>query len=153
MNANLPFWEAKALADMSLEEWESLCDGCGKCCLIQLQDESSEERVFTDVACELLDHDSCRCVDYANRALRVPNCTMMNAQNLKEIVEFTPPSCAYRLLFEGKSLPQWHHLVSGSGSVVHESGRSVRYRVYFQGDVAEQDLEDHVVDWPMNSAE
>ncbi len=133
---------------MTPEEWESVCDGCAKCCLVQLQDEQGEQLVFTDVACDLLDDGACRCGDYANRSTRVPSCISMNASNVEEAAAFAPPSCAYRLLLQGEPLPDWHHLVSGSSSAVHEGGHSVRHRVRFQRDVDERDLESYVVDWP-----
>jgi len=152
MTTTLPFWKSKTLSEMSPAEWESICDGCAKCCLTQLQNGQTEQLVFTDVACDLLDRGSCRCTDYENRSTRVPSCVTMSAENVREAVEFAPPSCAYRLLVEGKSLPNWHHLVSGETSTVHDHGYSVRYRVFFQKDVAEQELEDHIVDWPMRGA-
>lgn len=148
MTSNTPFWERKALSDMSTEEWESICDGCAKCCLVQLEDETQQRLVFTDVACDLLDDNTCRCADYANRSTRVPGCISMNADNIESVAAFAPPSCAYRLLLEGKSLPDWHHLVSGRASSVHEGGHSVRHRVRFQRDINEHHLEDYVVDWP-----
>ena len=146
------FWEVKSLFEMSEDEWESICDGCAKCCLVQLQDAQTEQLVFTDVACDLLDAGSCRCTDYDNRSVRVPSCVAMTPSNVRQAVEFAPPSCAYRLLLEGKALPDWHHLVSGSKSKIHESGYSVRHRVYFQSQVAEENLEDHCVEWPLSDA-
>lgn len=142
------FWESKSLLDMSHDEWESICDGCAKCCLTQLQDEDTEQLVFTDVACNLLEEGSCRCSDYANRSVRVPNCMTMNKKNVVEAAEFAPPSCSYRLLLEGQPLPDWHHLISGSPSSVHESGNSVRNRVRFERDIDPQDIQDYIVEWP-----
>lgn len=149
MTSEQPFWEAKSLFEMSPEEWESICDGCAKCCLTQLQDEQTDQLVFTDIACDLLDQGACRCTDYSNRSVRVPSCIKMNAENVQQAVEFAPPSCAYRLLIEGRALPEWHYLVSGSRSTVHDHGYSVRHRVRFRREVAEEDFEDHIVDWPM----
>lgn len=148
MTNTTPFWEQKTLAEMSPEEWESICDGCAKCCLTQLQDEVSDKLVFTDVACNLLDDQSCRCSDYSNRSKRVPSCVTMNADNVEQAAEFAPPTCAYRLLIQGQDLPDWHHLKSGSRKTVHEQGQSVRHRVRFQRDIDEDDIQDYIVEWP-----
>lgn len=144
------FWESKSLLEMTESEWESICDGCAKCCLIQLEDESTNQLVFTDIACDLLDTDSCRCSDYANRSERVPSCMAMNKDNVEQCAEFTPPSCSYRLLLEGKSLPDWHHLKTGDSLSVHESSASVKGRVRLEKTVDTSNLENHVVTWPYN---
>lgn len=143
-----PFWQAKTLFEMTPEEWESICDGCAKCCLQQLQDEDTAQLAFTDVACDLLDDKTCRCSDYQHRSERVPTCMTMNKENVQACAEFAPPSCSYRLLLEGKSLPQWHHLVTGDHQSIHKAGASVQGRVRFQREVKQGDLEDYVVDWP-----
>jgi len=148
LSTEAPFWEAKGLSEMTSQEWESICDGCAKCCLVQLQDTDRKKLVFTDVACDLLDDTTCRCGDYVNRSKRVPSCISMNAGNVESAAAFAPPSCAYRLLLEGRPLPDWHHLVSGSKSTVHETGNSVRHRVRFQREVEEFELESYVVEWP-----
>jgi len=148
MSTDTPFWQAKSLLEMSHDEWESICDGCAKCCLTQLQDEASDLLVFTDVACDLLDDGSCQCKDYNNRSIKVPSCITMNPKNVSEVAEFAPPSCSYRLLLAGEALPQWHHLNTSSKDSVHESGNSVRHRVRFQSDIDVDDIEDYVVDWP-----
>ncbi len=147
MKVTEKFWETKSLQEMSHEEWESLCDGCAKCCLIQLEDENTEQRVFTDVACNLLNDASCRCTDYKNRSARVPSCLTMDQYNVEKVAEFAPSTCAYRLLVEAKPLPQWHHLVCGDKNIVHESGNSVRYRVRFERDIEDQDIRDFVISW------
>ena len=143
-----PFWEQKTLAEMTSEEWESICDGCAKCCLTQLQDVVTGQLVFTDVACDLLDDQTCRCSDYQNRSKRVPSCVSMNAENVKEAAEFAPPTCAYRLLVQGDSLPEWHHLKSGSKDTVHQHGQSVRHRVRFQREIDQDEIQDFIVEWP-----
>ena len=148
MSTEAPFWQTKSLLDMSHDEWESICDGCAKCCLTQLQDEDSDLLVFTDVACNLLDDGTCQCKDYKNRSIKVPSCITMNPENVSEVAEFAPPSCSYRLLLAGETLPQWHHLNTGSKDSIHESGNSVRYRVRFQSDIDVDDIEDYIVDWP-----
>ncbi len=148
MSKKAKFWEHKTLFEMSPSEWESICDGCAKCCLTQLQDDETEKLVFTDVACDLLDDEGCRCTDYSNRSKRVPSCMTMNASNVEEAAAFAPPTCSYRLLLEGKPLPSWHHLNSGSNQTVHQHGQSVRHRVRFQRDIQEDDIQDYIVEWP-----
>ena len=143
-----PFWETTALADMDDAQWEALCDGCAKCCLIKLQDEETEDIVFTDIACHLLDQGNCRCTQYEARTKLVPSCVKLTKDNLGQ-VDFMPPSCAYRLLHEGKPLPQWHPLVSGTPDSVVAAGMSVKDRV--MSEVAfEGDWEERVVDWPVD---
>lgn len=133
---------------MTEHEWESICDGCAKCCLLQLEDDSSQQLVFTDVACHLLDRHTCRCTDYQNRSERVPSCMTMNRKNVEQCAAFAPPSCAYRLLLEGKPLPEWHHLRSGSADTVHLQGRSVRGKARSEKQLGDSSLEDFVVNWP-----
>jgi uncharacterized cysteine cluster protein YcgN (CxxCxxCC family) len=148
MQDETPFWQLKSLFEMSPEEWESVCDGCAKCCLTQLQDEETDLLVFTDVACNLLDDRTCRCTDYSHRSTRVPSCVTMNKTNVEDAAEFAPPSCAYRLLIEGKELPDWHHLNSGDHNTVHHNGQSVRHRVRFQREINDDDIQDYIVEWP-----
>lgn len=145
--SDLPFWKAKALNEMSRAEWESLCDGCAKCCLLKLEDEETGEVVYTDVVCDLLDCEACRCTDYANRSVRVPTCLTLTPDNLDEI-DWLPESCAYRLLRDGEELAWWHPLVSGSQETVAAAGMSVRDRVLPESEVAEDALEDRIVHWP-----
>lgn len=133
---------------MTIDEWESICDGCGKCCLQQLQDEETEQLVFTDVACDLLDDQTCRCTDYQNRSIRVPSCMTMDKDNVVECAEFAPPSCAYRLLLQGEELPEWHHLQSGNPDTIHKTNKSVMGRVRFQSDIDSEGIEQYVVEWP-----
>lgn len=146
-----PFWKTKSLVEMNLEEWESLCDGCGKCCLLQLENEETERLYFTDVACDLLDQDTCRCTSYSDRSEKVPTCMVMDKDNVGFCAEFAPPTCAYRLLVEGKDLYDWHPLVSGDPNTVHQQGKSVRNKVISAGEVTEEELENHIVDWPLES--
>lgn len=119
------FWETKSLAEMSAEEWESLCDGCGKCCLIGLEDADTGEIYLTDVACKLLDGQSCRCSDYANRQQKVSDCVRLTPE-LVPTLGWLPKTCAYRLVSEGKPLKWWHPLLSGDPESVHAAGASVR---------------------------
>jgi uncharacterized cysteine cluster protein YcgN (CxxCxxCC family) len=123
--ATRPFWETKALHEMTVREWESLCDGCGLCCLVRLEDEDTGEVVPTRVACRLFDDQKCTCADYAHRHARVPDCIKLTPGNIDDL-PWMPMSCAYRRLNEGKPLPSWHPLVTGDPQSVHDAGVSVR---------------------------
>lgn len=142
------FWKSKNLLAFSPAEWEALCDGCGKCCLVKLEDEDSGEIHYTDVACALLDSGQCRCTDYPNRAKRVSDCVTLTPENIDRVKGWMPASCAYRLLAEGKQLPAWHYLVCGDRDAVHWAGESVRARTVPEPDIAEADLPGHIVTWP-----
>ena len=141
-----PFWQRKSLQEMTDGEWESLCDGCGKCCLVKLEDEDTGAIEVTRVACRLLDLGTCRCGDYAHRKKRVPDCVKLTPGNVGQIA-WMPSTCAYRLLVEGKDLPDWHPLVSGDPESVHRAGISLKGCVVSERDVADEDLPRHIVDW------
>jgi uncharacterized protein len=140
-----PFWKTKTLEAMSREEWESLCDGCGRCCLHKLRDEDSGELSFTSVACRLLDLHSCACGDYANRSHRVPDCVSLTTEALRDI-DWLPPSCAYVRIAKGQDLAWWHPLVSGDPDTVHTAGVSVRDRVVSERHASR--YEHYIVAWP-----
>ena len=140
-----PFWKTKSLEQMTGEEWESLCDGCGRCCLHKLRHEETEALSFTNVACRLLDLDTCQCSDYARRQRRVPDCVSLTPKALADI-DWLPPSCAYRRVRDGKGLAWWHPLVSGDPDTVHQAGVSVRGRAISERRAGA--LEAHIVDWP-----
>ena len=145
---DVPFWRRKGLADMTSVEWESLCDGCGRCCLNKLEDEDTGRIYYTDVGCRLLDGTTCRCKDYANRSEEVDDCLRLSPDNVAEL-NWLPPSCAYRLVANGRDLYWWHPLVSGDPDSVHAAGISVRGRVGIsEADLGEEDYEDRIVSWP-----
>jgi len=146
--ADAPFWRRKALSQMTQAEWESLCDGCGRCCLNKLVDEDTNETVFTDVGCRLLHAKTCRCSDYGHRLSRVKDCVRLTPRNVRRLT-WLPPTCAYRLVAEGRDLAWWHPLVSGSKETVHVAGVSVRGRVSrSEKDVPDEKLEEYIVSWP-----
>lgn len=141
----LPFWKTKALNEMTPAEWESLCDGCARCCLIKFQDEDTGHLYHTNVVCEYLEIFHCRCTRYAERSVLVPTCLTLTPPMIG-LLSWMPNTCAYRLLAEGKDLPLWHHLVSGDNNAVHKAGISVRGKVVSGKDVDEDDLPNYVVD-------
>jgi uncharacterized cysteine cluster protein YcgN (CxxCxxCC family) len=143
-----PFWKEKRLEELSECEWESLCDGCARCCLVKLEDWDTGENHYTDIACKLLDEGSCRCTDYENRTKRVPTCVKVTPKSLPNIAHWMPVTCAYRLLWQGDDLKWWHPLVSGEADSVHKAGISVRGRIFSETQIPEEDYADHIVDWP-----
>ena len=142
-----PFWRRLTLDQMSGDEWESLCDGCGRCCLNKLEDWDTAEISFTNVACRLLDGDSCRCRDYPNRQSIVPDCLQLTVDSVPTL-SWLPPTCAYRLVDEGRDLYWWHPLVSGDPETVHAAGVSVRGRTISEIGISDAELEEHLADWP-----
>ena len=140
------FWEHKTLAAMSADEWEQLCDGCARCCLLKLEDAETGEIHYTHVACDLLDQDTCRCTRYPERHELVPDCIDFDAERVADL-SWLPLSCAYRRIADGRGLADWHPLVSGRPESVHEAGVSVRHRVLSAGSVHPDELEDHVIRW------
>jgi len=138
------FWEKKSLDSLSDDEWESLCDGCGRCCLQKLEDEDSGEVLYTNIACELLDGETCRCSDYANRFERVVDCLSVRPLTEKKLT-WLPPSCAYRRLAEGRSLAPWHPLISGDPDSVHQAGISMTGSSIPESKVALVEFHRHVI--------
>ncbi|MBT5067279.1 MAG: YcgN family cysteine cluster protein [Halieaceae bacterium] len=145
-NSSADYWNNTPLHELSHEQWEMLCDGCGKCCLHKLQDEYTNEVFYTRVACKLLDTKSGGCQDYDQRFSRVPDC-MDVAKMLPSEMAWLPNSCAYRLRADNKPLPQWHPLISGKQSSVHKETKSIRGRVVSEVDVDEADLENYIIRW------
>lgn len=144
---NRSYWKTKNMAEMSPSEWENLCDGCGKCCCIRLEDEDTQDIYVTDVTCKLFNPDTCQCTDYPNRSKKVPDCVTLTPTNVDQLY-WMPQTCAYRLIAEGKDLPEWHHLVSGSRDTIHEVGMSVQNAVTCETQVDEDDLPHRIVIWP-----
>ncbi len=141
-----PFWKTKSLAAMSQQEWESLCDGCGRCCLNKLEDSETGATHYTNVACWLLDLTGCGFKRYERRTQLVPECVRLSPENVQKI-GWLPHSCAYRRVAEGRDLAWWHPLVSGRAETVHEAGISVRGRVVSEETVPPEAFEDHLIDW------
>jgi uncharacterized protein len=139
------FWEDRPLEALDAAQWEALCDGCGKCCLHKLEDEDTGELFPTNVACRLLDRRAGRCSDYKRRRLFVPDCIRLSLKGLAEI-DWLPETCAYVRRAEGRPLPDWHYLVTGTRESIHAAGASVRGWTVSEIDAGE--LEDHVLDDP-----
>lgn len=140
------FWERYGLKDLTPAEWEALCDGCAKCCLIKLEDEDTGELAYTNVACRLLHLDTCRCGNYARRQDLVSGCTVLDRKNIASVSEWLPRSCAYRRINEGRGLADWHPLISGDPGSVHAAGVSLLGRMYSEYDVDEEDWQDFVIE-------
>ncbi len=140
------FWENKTLDELSTEEWEALCDGCGRCCLVKIEDQDSGELFYTNVVCRYHDSEQCRCTRYAERSAIVPDCIQVTPKVARE-EKWLPDTCAYRLLAEGRALYDWHPLVSGDPDSVHDAGISVRGRVISERYVHGDELAEHLVNW------
>lgn len=140
------FWERFPLTELSQDEWEALCDGCGRCCLLKLEDEDTRDIVFTRIACKLLDTDTGRCSNYGCRQQHVPDCIVLTPA-IVATLRSLPTTCAYRRLSEGKALPKWHPLLTGDPDSVRRGRASVAGRVLSETEVAEEDLEEYVVTW------
>jgi uncharacterized cysteine cluster protein YcgN (CxxCxxCC family) len=143
-----PFWRGRALTDFTKAEWESLCDGCGRCCLVKLEDEDTGDIHFTDVGCRLFDPKTARCSDYGHRSRRVKDCIRLTPETAAAL-SWLPPTCAYRLLAHGQDLPDWHPLVSGRRESVIEAGVSVMGRVHaLEDQLTIEQLIGRIAAWP-----
>ncbi|MFC1591285.1 YcgN family cysteine cluster protein [Thermodesulfobacteriota bacterium] len=141
-----PFWKNKKLKEMTRYEWESLCDGCARCCLHKMEDEETGVLYYTRIVCRYLEEESCRCLEYGRRTQLVPTCIQLQPDNLGSVY-FMPQTCAYRLLAEGSQLPPWHPLVSGDRESVSNAGISVRGQVISEEFVHPEGWHEHVIDW------
>jgi len=139
------FWQTKKLEQMTDQEWESLCDGCARCCLLKLEDEDSGELFFTNVSCHLLDIQKCSCKDYPNRKFLVPECLLVRKMQISEY-QWLPKTCAYRLISEGQPLPKWHPLVSGSRQSVQQAGITVEGFAVSEEYIHPEQLQDHIIE-------
>jgi uncharacterized cysteine cluster protein YcgN (CxxCxxCC family) len=143
------FWRVKSLEAMTRAEWESLCDGCARCCLNKYEDPDTRQISYTDVACKLLDRDACRCSNYRQRASLVKDCIALTPEMMPEM-NCLPPTCAYRLIYEGKDLYDWHPLISGDPESVHRAGISVRGRCVSERGLKEREIAARIVKWPLS---
>lgn len=142
------FWEKKPLSKLSQKEWEALCDGCGKCCLNKLEDDETGDVHLTRVACRLLDDSTCRCAQYDIRHHFIPECIVMTPETIDKHAYWLPKTCAYRLIWEGKPLYDWHPLISGNAETVHQAGVSVRDMTVSEFEVPIEEWEDHIIEEP-----
>jgi len=137
------FWEKYTLDQLNPAEWEALCDGCAKCCLMKITD---EEKIFiTNISCTKLQVNDCTCSDYLNREKKVKDCLKLTKDNLQENSKFLPSSCSYKLIDEGKPLPQWHHLISEDKEIVHKLNQSIKHYCVSEVLVDQENYEDHIV--------
>ncbi|MFY9212848.1 MAG: YcgN family cysteine cluster protein [Aestuariivita sp.] len=143
------FWERKALDKLSAAEWEALCDGCGKCCMNKLEDEDTHEIALTNVACRLFDDTSCRCAQYDIRHQFIPDCIVLRPGNIEEHLYWMPDTCAYRLVYEGRALFDWHPLISGTPDTVHKAGVSMQHATVPEFEIPEDDWEDYIIEEPL----
>ncbi|SDO13203.1 hypothetical protein SAMN05216196_103493 [Lutimaribacter pacificus] len=142
------FWETVPLERMTRAEWEALCDGCGKCCMNKLEDEDTAEVALTNVACRLFDDATCRCSQYDIRHQFVPECIVLKPQNMDRNLYWMPETCAYKLLWQGRPLFDWHPLISGDADTVHRAGVSMQGRTVPEFEVDEDDWEEHIIEEP-----
>ena len=141
-NVRKSFWEQYSLEQLNTEEWEALCDGCAKCCLLKIV--YKKKTYMTNISCSKLEQDSCRCSDYKNREKNVKNCLKLTKDNLRKNLKFLPASCSYKLLDEGKALPHWHHLITNDKASVHEANQSIREYCVSEASVSPENLQDHI---------
>ncbi|MEC7964674.1 MAG: YcgN family cysteine cluster protein [Pseudomonadota bacterium] len=149
LNLRKNFWEKVPLTKMSRPEWEALCDGCGKCCLNKLEDEDTGQVALTNVACRLLDDQTCQCSQYPIRHNFVPECIVLSPDNMEKNLYWMPETCAYKLLWNGRPLPDWHPLKTGDRDSVHKAGVSMRGRTVPEFEVDDDEWEDHIIEEPI----
>jgi len=142
---NKPFWETKHLEEMTRQEWESLCDSCGRCCLHKLQNDFTEEIFYTQIVCHLLDQKTCQCTKYLERSVLVPSCVTMKPEDAKKL-SWMPNTCAYKLLANDKPLPHWHPLITGNRDAMIEEGIAITGKVISENDVPEENWEDYIIE-------
>jgi len=147
-NLHYRFWEEKNLEQMTEAQWEALCDGCGRCCLVKLEDEDSGEIYTTSVACRLLERESCKCCDYENRFASVPDCLDLRKEQLAEL-SWLPQTCAYRLIFEGKQLADWHPLIAGNDAKMQANGISISGQTVSEDNIEMEELGNYLHEWPI----
>jgi uncharacterized cysteine cluster protein YcgN (CxxCxxCC family) len=140
------FWETIDLIDMTRQEWEALCDGCGKCCLLKLENDTTDQVHYTNVACRLFDDKTCRCGNYPLRKQLVAGCVVLTPENIERNAHWMPSTCAYRLLEDGSPLPAWHPLVSDDPQSVQVAGISMHGKTLAEYEVNDDDLEDHIIE-------
>lgn len=146
-NLRKKFWERYSLNELNEAEWEALCDGCGRCCLLKFEDTEGSPVTFTNVCCKLLDRSTSRCQHYECRSQIVPDCINLQPKTMPDMIDWLPRSCAYRLVHEGRPLYEWHHLKSGSRDTVHQAGFSVSHRCIPEYEINPDELESYSVDW------
>lgn len=140
------FWKAKSMQKFSSSEWESICDGCGRCCLQKLEDEDSGEVYYTDVVCRYFDEAKCQCTEYDKRSVLVPRCVKLNYEDIERF-HWLPSTCSYKVLHDTGELPKWHPLVTGDSDSVHKAGISIRGKVISETDIDEELWEEQVINW------
>ena len=146
MSVEANFWEKKSLTQMNQAEWEALCDGCAKCCLLKFQDEDSETIYYTHIVCQYLHHDKCQCRHYEDRHQLVTRCVKLTPENINQF-SWLPSTCAYRLIHEGEPLPAWHHLISGDRNTIHELNESIKDKVISESYVHPDSWQEHIIHW------
>ncbi len=140
------FWKKKKLNNLSKEEWEALCDRCGKCCVIKLEDVDTLKIHYTKVSCKLLCTKTAKCKNYVNRKNFVKDCVVLSYNNI-ELLNWMPKTCSYKLVHQGKDLPEWHHLIHGNFEKMLKEKKCVRDRVINEKNIRKKDLQDYIYDW------
>ena len=139
------FWKEIDMTEMNKLEWEALCDGCGKCCLLKLEDEDTNDVKFTNVACRLFDDNTCLCQNYALRKQMVSGCVVLTPENIERIAYWMPRTCGYKRIFEGQPLMEWHPLITGNPNSAHITNNSFKNKTVSEYDIDEADLENYII--------